>query len=374
MKAIKKINCFLFIILCLFIFNNNVQAKETSATCVYDINKYCGVKITITNSKISKIDPIDKKSSSATCFINEDTNAKLEVNNFQDITKKTWKCPSTLYYKKDETHGTLIGKTRHEILNFRFNSTGSIKKAAKLDTSKSKQGHKYEDTKTNQGDVYYCPYSSNLTLNVDVDKKKLSLSNTSSSCKLTFTYNMMQNAASRNRNGCLTELYLCYKTNHGDPKFGTESYSECGYYIEKQTGQDCRKIEWSSETVTDANGNDANEAHREKINNGQDAAEAGSCGFIGPRTLKIIKWAIRIIRIGVPVLIIVLGVMDFISAIFGGEDKTLKEALSRFSKRLLAGVILLFVPYILMFMVRVSGIDKDTDITVDDMFCTVLDD
>ena len=93
------------------------------------------------------------------------------------------------------------------------------------------------------------------------------------------------------------------------------------------------------------------------------------CGFIGPKTLEIIEWIVKVIRIVVPVLVLILGILDFVRAMFSGEDKTFKECGGRFIKRLIAAIILIFLPYILSFLINISGITDDYDINPDNMFC-----
>ncbi len=95
----------------------------------------------------------------------------------------------------------------------------------------------------------------------------------------------------------------------------------------------------------------------------------GSCGFIGPQTLEIIEWIIKIIRIVIPILVIFLGIVDFASAMFSGEDKSLKQSGTRFVTRLIAAIILIFLPYLLSFLINISGIAGDYNITPDNMFC-----
>lgn len=95
----------------------------------------------------------------------------------------------------------------------------------------------------------------------------------------------------------------------------------------------------------------------------------GGCGFIGPNTLEIIEWIIRLIRIVVPLLIVVLGIVDFATVVLSGEDKTLKTAGTKFLKRLAAGIILIFIPYILSLLINLSGITGDYNIDPDNLFC-----
>lgn len=94
-------------------------------------------------------------------------------------------------------------------------------------------------------------------------------------------------------------------------------------------------------------------------------------GGTNSKTVKLLSWVVKIVRFGIPILIIILGATDFFRILFSGEEKTYKESFSRFTKRLLIGVIIIFVPYILHFLVTLSGVD--TQYGIDNFFCGVID-
>jgi hypothetical protein len=98
------------------------------------------------------------------------------------------------------------------------------------------------------------------------------------------------------------------------------------------------------------------------------------CDILGganSETVQILSTVVKIIRLGVPVLIIVLGILDFMKILFSGEDKVFKESFNRFVKRLGIGVIIIFVPYFLQFLVKLSGIESQYGI--DNFFCGIID-
>ena len=100
-----------------------------------------------------------------------------------------------------------------------------------------------------------------------------------------------------------------------------------------------------------------------------DSKELVGCGLFGENTLPLMKKIFRFLRFGVPVLVIILGLMDFLGIVFSGEEKYFKEAGSRFLKRLFVGVIIIFVPYVLTFIINLSGLMKDYNIETDELFC-----
>ena len=104
------------------------------------------------------------------------------------------------------------------------------------------------------------------------------------------------------------------------------------------------------------------------------SAEEVGCGIFGAvnsSTVKLLSWAFKLIRFGIPIIIIVLGITDFLTILFSGEEKVYKDAFSRFAKRLLIGILVLFIPYIIYFIVRLSGVDKQYNI--DNFYCGIID-
>ncbi len=55
---------------------------------------------------------------------------------------------------------------------------------------------------------------------------------------------------------------------------------------------------------------------------------------------------VRIVLIVIPIIIVLLGTFDLGKAVMAGEDKEIKEAQKMFIKRLVYGVIIFFIPYL----------------------------
>lgn len=83
------------------------------------------------------------------------------------------------------------------------------------------------------------------------------------------------------------------------------------------------------------------------------------CGLFGPKTWSYIELAYNLIRYAVPILIIVLGMLDFVKVIFSGEDKDMKASGKSFMKRIIAGVILLLLPALLKFAFSIVGFSEN---------------
>ena len=69
--------------------------------------------------------------------------------------------------------------------------------------------------------------------------------------------------------------------------------------------------------------------------------------------LDFINMIFRWIQIIAPIIVIVLGGIDFAGAILKDDKDALKKASSKFIKRLIIAVILFFVPLILSWLLNI---------------------
>ena len=65
------------------------------------------------------------------------------------------------------------------------------------------------------------------------------------------------------------------------------------------------------------------------------------------KVFQVIGYLLIIIKIIVPLILIIMGSIDFAKAALSGDDKSTKEAAVQFSKRVLIGLIVFFIPTIL---------------------------
>lgn len=107
---------------------------------------------------------------------------------------------------------------------------------------------------------------------------------------------------------------------------------------------------------------------------GSTGSKTSGCGILGntgSKTVQLLNWVVKGIRLGIPILIIVMGMIDCLKIVFSGEDKVFKEAFTRFVKRIGIGILLIFIPYILYWLFRLSGMDKQYGI--DNFYCGILE-
>lgn len=91
------------------------------------------------------------------------------------------------------------------------------------------------------------------------------------------------------------------------------------------------------------------------------------CSIFSGTLGDIVKGLISWIKLLIPVVIIVLGIMDAISVVLSGEDKKMKDVFSRFLKRMIAGLLIIFVPSLISFLINLSGVLEPYHI--DDIWC-----
>ena len=66
-----------------------------------------------------------------------------------------------------------------------------------------------------------------------------------------------------------------------------------------------------------------------------------------------------LIRLGIPILLIIVGMFDMGRAIVAKKEEDVKKAQSLLVKKLLVGVIVFLIPYLVEFVIKVSTGDVE---------------
>ena len=77
----------------------------------------------------------------------------------------------------------------------------------------------------------------------------------------------------------------------------------------------------------------------------------------------IIAMVVNFMYIGIPILLIIWGMLDLGKAIIAQKEDDIKKGQSAFIKRLIAGAIVFLVVFIVKFLVRVVAGDNSDSIT-----------
>ena len=83
------------------------------------------------------------------------------------------------------------------------------------------------------------------------------------------------------------------------------------------------------------------------------------CGFLGEKTFGYVKMIYSLIKFLIPAVVILLGMIDFLKVLFSGEDKDMKEAWTRFIKRIIAGIVFILLPVLIEFIFKLVGFSED---------------
>lgn len=81
---------------------------------------------------------------------------------------------------------------------------------------------------------------------------------------------------------------------------------------------------------------------------------------------RVISTLVTIIKIGIPVVLIIFGMIDLGKAVMSNDEKEMKGAQTKFIKRCLYAVIVFFIVAIVQFVVGVlssSGVDQSDKAT-----------
>ncbi len=80
--------------------------------------------------------------------------------------------------------------------------------------------------------------------------------------------------------------------------------------------------------------------------------------------LNILRIVIRLLQFSVPLILLVLGTVDMIKAVASNDEKTAKNSLDTFIKRLMYGVLVFLVPFLVRLVLNIinNNILKGSDV------------
>ena len=80
--------------------------------------------------------------------------------------------------------------------------------------------------------------------------------------------------------------------------------------------------------------------------------------------LNILRIVIRLLQFSVPLILFVLGTIDMIKAVTSNDDKAAKTSLDTFIKRLMYGVLVFLVPFLVRLVLNIinNNILKGSDV------------
>ncbi len=195
--------------------------------------------------------------------------------------------------------------------------------------------------------IMTCSYEKDgYTFYVNNEKKTVEISDKSSSSCIGGPYVSYDEFS----NGCPKHMYKIITTVPGGV---TCSYSH------KQSNMG----NGIASELTDSTNDTANiNSEKAKIDYADSCDDAGE-------TVKLLKQVYTLLRYLIPVIIIGLGIVDFIKVVATGEDKAFKEVWSKFVKRIIIGIVILILPAILSLIINLSGITDTYGVDPNNIFC-----
>lgn len=94
-----------------------------------------------------------------------------------------------------------------------------------------------------------------------------------------------------------------------------------------------------------------------------DEVDVNCNGIIGTELIELLRTIFNWIKIVAPILVVVLGSVDFAGALLKDDKDALSKALGKFVKRLIVAIALFFIPTILNFLFDVYYSVRGIDIT-----------
>ena len=76
--------------------------------------------------------------------------------------------------------------------------------------------------------------------------------------------------------------------------------------------------------------------------------------------LQFVGYLVLIFKIAIPVVIIVMGMMDFGKAVISEKDEDIKKQAIKLGRRALAGIVIFFIPVFVKWLFYTSGLVSGT--------------
>ena len=86
--------------------------------------------------------------------------------------------------------------------------------------------------------------------------------------------------------------------------------------------------------------------------------------------MQIIGMIINVVKILVPIIIVVLGMVDFGKAVIANDDKAISKSASSLIRRLIAGIIIFFIPTIVFALLNLAGVSDENNKSGSFVECT----
>ena len=287
---------------------------------------------------------------------------------------KTDKCYNYLYYTTGKS-GSVILYQSYLGNNIDDFSKFSLKKKGNLLTL---VGSAIPESEKTTG---FCSFSIN---NLDNENNKLNLNydGTDNVYFKLFTYADGKRkfcTMFKNESICSDAFETSISSIKIDSVVKNKDNEDVTFELKNDGGFSCSKFSRDKVQVTKSGNNYIIKLKEEKqtetkIDKNKDSDMDLSGCIIDDSTQSIIDWIMNLVRLGGVILLVVLGMLDFIKAAASGEQEEMKKSKSKFVKRLIACVGSFFVPIIVDILVGLVNLgsgescnsSKSSDTSIND--------
>lgn len=123
----------------------------------------------------------------------------------------------------------------------------------------------------------------------------------------------------------------------------------------------------SKEKITD---NSEEKDNNDSVNTNDDMGDLDYERLCNLEIIDDIKNVWKMICIIAPILVVLLGSIDYAQAVISQDEQQMKKSVSKFTKRLIIGVALFFLPYLVRLIFAIAN-DAGLDKVINDVLCGI---
>ena len=174
-----------------------------------------------------------------------------------------------------------------------------------------------------------------------------------------YTYDYTQSGFSDNTSQNANTTICC--TEQG---YNSGNYT-CSYYVAQEVVDD--GYEAGGSAGTDATGENNSNSEREDLEDLRGDMNANCDAIFDSEAQELIQRIFSIICIAVPIILIVLGSVDFANAVLSSDQEAMQKAVKRFTTRCIVAVAIFFLPMLVNLIFSFPGMDAVRGV----IFCDV---
>lgn len=174
-----------------------------------------------------------------------------------------------------------------------------------------------------------------------------------------YTYDYTQSGFSDNTSQNANTTICCTEQGHNSGNY------TCSYYVAQEVVDD--GYEAGGSAGTDATGENNSNSEREDLEDLRGDMNANCDAIFDSEAQALIQRIFSIICIAVPIILIVLGSVDFANAVLSSDQEAMQKAVKRFTTRCIVAVAIFFLPMLVNLIFSFPGMDAVRGI----IFCDV---